>query len=337
MTQVTCLRIGYGKVAKIHQQVFDSLKIPTIGIIDNDIHKQEEALKAGQKVVYSYEEAAKLNPFFWDIAVDTQKHFLVLQKIIAQQHRAKILIEKPICYYSQIEQLQELLNNFKGLLTVNENYASSTIVEVLQDIIYNKYKIIPKKITVEFTKNRILNMSQGRFIDEELGILGYEGSHMIDIVFQLSKCSNIKKIISKETDNLNYYLKFTLENNISVNFYTSIVGKIKYNFPFIQKHKDILIDEYEQKYRVVSVEGKDQQDNTYEIIGFFEPIYKLRRLQGSIVVMKNGKTIEVKAPLLDNSMKNHFEKVISYFQDLEETPYDLTRALNVVKILAQLK
>jgi hypothetical protein len=45
MSQLTCIRIGYGKVAKIHQQELDFLKVKTLGVIEKNLEKQEQAKK----------------------------------------------------------------------------------------------------------------------------------------------------------------------------------------------------------------------------------------------------------------------------------------------------
>lgn len=127
-----CVRVGDGSVAFWHEKKIRALGIEMKGIIDPDPVKQKNAATRGIKVFSSLAEAAGSHPFFWDICCPTKYHLEVIRDIIEIDNRANIIVEKPVCYYCEIEKLSELLKNFKGKLVVNENYITSLVTQKIK-------------------------------------------------------------------------------------------------------------------------------------------------------------------------------------------------------------
>jgi hypothetical protein len=171
---------------------------------------------------------------------------------------------------------------------------------------------------------------------------------MLEIVFQLVNIPCYSKIISRqieskkslteenlsEIDTLDITLK--LNQDIIVELYTSISGKTKYNYPGFTLGY-IPIDQPNSKQRLVVVEGRDQNNNDYSLVGFFEPIKNFNRNKGGIVIIKNQQIIDIKYPIADNSLKFHLEKVKNYFQGVGDNPYTIEQAITTVEMLEQLK
>ncbi len=114
MPEITCVRVGYGNVAQIHDRKMQECGVNTVAIIEANEQKALQAKKNGFTVFNSCLEAAQLNPSFWDICVGTNQHFKVIKNIINFAPQANILVEKPICLFSEISSLRKLLKNFQG-------------------------------------------------------------------------------------------------------------------------------------------------------------------------------------------------------------------------------
>src|SRR5262245_54068463 len=184
--QPTGIRVGYGAIAQIHQQKLDTLGVRTLAIVETHPERRMAAERAGFQVATSCAEVAHLRPTFWDICVPTQYHVDILEAIAACDPRANILIEKPICRYTDIPRLEHVLPQFNGQIVVNENYCSSAVTEYVRQEI-ERLDIQIEHIAVEMTKHRGADVARGRFVDEEFGALGYEGPHLLAIVQHLGR------------------------------------------------------------------------------------------------------------------------------------------------------
>lgn len=348
MRETTCVRVGYGTVSHIHQQKMRECGVETIGVVELDKHKRLNAKINGFSVFTSCEEAAKLQPTFWDICVSTHQHFRVIQSILNFAPEANIIIEKPVCLFSEISSLREVLLSFKGKIVVNENYASSTIKNMMWKIAIKNLDIVPEKIVVEFTKNRKLDFAKGRFIDHSLGALGYEGSHMIALASSFLEDYAPDKILeTKFSDiifrDLNKYLyhqgsadiRYKSYSGSEIEMYTSMVGNIKYKYPLFVTN-NIPQEDQKTKYRIIAVHGRDCKNEKHSVIGLLEPINCFNRCQGVVYTIQNGKIQNVFAPVDDDTMKSHFQEILRYFKGEIENPYSVEKGIKVVEILHQL-
>lgn len=174
----TYVRIGQGAVAPLHEKKLEDHGFKTIGIIDSDQAKKEGVLARRLQWFESYEAALREKPSFWDICVPPEAHFSVMKKIIELDPLANMIVEKPVCLSSQIPELLQLMENFKGKIVVNENYLSSQVTQAVIRVAFNELLLVPSRIVVEMDKNRIDDTRNGRYIDPE-GALKYEGPHMV--------------------------------------------------------------------------------------------------------------------------------------------------------------
>src|SRR3569832_42365 len=150
LAHITCVRIGEGTVAPLHEQKLKSHGVETVGIIDIDEKKQSTSFKRFE----SYEQAAQLEPTFWDVCTPPDQHLNVMKKIIAIDPKARMIVEKPICMSNQIDELNEILKTFEGKIVVNENYLSSDITEKVRLIAFDELQLQPTRIVIEMDKNR---------------------------------------------------------------------------------------------------------------------------------------------------------------------------------------
>ena len=181
-----CIRIGYGKIASIHEQAFSRLNVETIGVLDSNPSRTDEILQAGFLPLYTLEEAIAMEPHFFDICTSTQAHAQVLQAISTLNPYANILIEKPICDFEDIARVNAVLAGHKGHIIVNENYCSSEITRAVKDKLL-ELAIQPTRVVIEMTKHRGQDYQKGRFVDSALGALGYEGSHLLALAGELGE------------------------------------------------------------------------------------------------------------------------------------------------------
>lgn len=345
MPEITCVRVGYGSVAQIHERKMQECGVKTVAIVEANEQKALQAKKNGFTVFNSCLEAAKFNPTFWDVCVSTDQHFKIIQNIIKFAPQANILVEKPICLFSEIPRLTKILANFPGKITVNENYASSIIKDMVQKIAFQDLQIHPQKIVVEFTKNRELDFTRGRFIDNELGALGYEGSHMVTLISELLEEFIPHNILQTTFSDFIFrssqqcldnqgsaYIHYKTPSGVEIELYTSMMGKIKYSYPLFSI-EDIQYEDQDSKYRILALYGVDSHNDQYCIVGFLEPIHFFNRCYGAIYVTKNNKIEKIIAPLCDDTMILHFQKVLRYFQGEAENPYPIEKGIKVVEIL----
>ncbi|OLP17969.1 hypothetical protein BST81_13035 [Leptolyngbya sp. 'hensonii'] len=351
MSQITCARVGYGTVARLHEQKLSESGVKTVAVIDTDSQKKQQAEQAGFLVLPSCAEAAPLRPGFWDICVNTSQHFNVIQQILQVDPQANILVEKPVCLLAEIPSLTTTIVNFGGKIVVNENYASSKITGIVQEIAFRKLGLRPSKIVVEFTKNRQLDSIGGRFIDYDLGVLGYEGPHMLAIVAQLGEELQIDQIIDSriiepstplhcqgETCARNQgsaFVRCRSKTGVEVELYTCMAGIVQYRYPLFSI-ENIPIEDTLTRYRLVALTGTDPAGDEYTIVGFFEPLPNFHRSQGAVITLKNQVIVGVLAPVEDDCMGVHLQRAVDYFTGTGENPYSLAMALHNTILLHRL-
>lgn len=349
--EVTCVRVGYGVVAKIHEQKLKEFGVKTIGIVETDIEKRKQATQDGYQVFSSCAEAAKLQPFFWDICVNTNHHFQIMKSIMSFDNYTNIIVEKPICLYSEIAKLKDILSEFRGQIVVNENYYSSNVIYTLKNLAFHKFKITPQKLVVEFTKNRYLDMLEGRFIDNDLGVIGYEGSHMLAIILEMGEeyWPEPDKIVEAETTEGSFFTKVHKKNDlmtpgrahikwksksgIDVIMYTSMAGQVQYQYEPFSPLNSISISQRERRHRIVAIHGNDILGNQYILAGFLEPISGFSRSEGAVVITKNGEILDIIAPIHDDCMGTHLGRSVKYFKDAQENPCSVETSVKITEML----
>ena len=188
--------IGFGNVARKHIANYPK-GTETIAVVEPDKSKLVSVEKPGILTFESIKDAFQsVRPGFWDICIPPAERLNCLKQILSlNDEMSNILVEKPICAVSRINEFEKLIKSARVKICVNENYSSSAVNRIIQEKL-SKYEIGKAHIIIEFSKNRIEDFIKGRYIDKELGALGYEGTHMISCVSNLSLAKKPKKIIS---------------------------------------------------------------------------------------------------------------------------------------------
>lgn len=340
-----CVRVGNGSVALWHEKKLRDIGIQTLGIIDPNLVKQQEAVKRGINLFSSFAKAAETRPLFWDICSPTDTHVEAIRNIIEIDNEANIIVEKPICNYSYIQRLCELLKGFKGKLVVNENYLSSSVTQKIKELIIS-LKITPYRVVSEMTKNRINDFINGRFIDNKLYAFGYEGSHIVMNVMALGEKylpQKIRKVfyedINIDINDKNYFLPkqgiaqkdYTAINGAEVILYTSMTGKIKYFDPgYSPEHFYQAPEGQNVRYRVLAVED---HNTGITVAGFYEPIIGQNRCEGRVVIYQNSIVQKIIPSIVDDTMGTSMKNAVEYFQGKRKNPCAAKTAIQIVELM----
>lgn len=325
----TCVRVGEGTVAPLHEQKLKSHDVQTIGIIDTDEKKKSSPFKWFE----SYEAAAAANPTFWDVCTPPDQHLSVIKKIIAVDPKARMIVEKPICMSHEIEELNEVLKTFQGKLVVNENYLSSDITEKVRAIAFDELKLQPTRIVIEMDKNRMADFKKGRYVDPE-GAFKYEGTHIITILDSLGiplpskPTSVVYEDLSPAFPQQGSADILFESGSLQVKLYSSMKGTLKNHYaPYARAP----IEEHETapRYRVVAIEG-----GATTIVGFYEPLPNHPRSIGEVVVLVDGKVIKTYPSIPDDTMGKHLGKAVDYLTGKTEVnPCPPETAIRIVERL----
>ncbi|WP_158887954.1 Gfo/Idh/MocA family oxidoreductase [Amycolatopsis anabasis] len=124
---------------------------------------------------------------YWVVATPTATHLAVVTDILRRRPDARVLLEKPACYPAELADLARTLRRHpRCRVVVNDVYAYSEAVRRFAATVRRFGRSDPiRKITVEFTKNRELDVVHGRFVDTRYGEAGYEYFHMLSILRSL--------------------------------------------------------------------------------------------------------------------------------------------------------
>jgi hypothetical protein len=326
------------------------LGVRTLAVVETHPQRRVTAERAGFQVATSCTEVAYLRPTFWDICVPTQYHVDVLEAIATCDRGANILVEKPICRYTDISRLEHVLRWFSGQIVVNENYCSSAVTQYVRQAI-ERLDLEVQHIAVEMTKHRGANVASGRFVDEEFGALGYEGSHLLAIVQHLGQqylpgymveIAVEDAIIPTEAGRSTLLagqggidLTYLTPTGVEVNLYSSLVGRPKYVIPPLNQPGMSIAYGDTTRHRVLQVTGTDMRGDTYQIAGWYEPIRGYDRSQGAAAIFKAGALESFLQPIWDDTIGTHLARLVRCFTGPDENPCSVTQALRIVRFLEQ--
>lgn len=358
-----CIRIGFGKIARIHEEQLKKHGVQTIGVVEVNPDLLTEIERAGLQAFKSLEDTVAFKPDFYDICTPAHARLDVLRALCSLNPAANILIEKPVCSYKDIQLIQDIFKDHRGKVVVNENYASSNVTKAVRDVLSTK-RIRPKRLIVESTKNRGSDFLNGRYVDSELGALGYEGSHLLAIVGEFGEGYEIDELIDSDIDSIHLsiakpvqcadlhtdaqeyrsikslshqggaFMQYRARNGCIVDLYTSMSGIIGFPCaPFASPGQEITHTDFQTRYRILRVDGEDEAGIAYQIVGFFEPIPGFDRSQAKLLIFKNWVLESQSGTFEDNTMSQHLLRSIRYFGGFESNPYSIKRALGDVRKL----
>ncbi|HHJ9946180.1 TPA: dehydrogenase, partial [Streptococcus pyogenes] len=126
--------------------------------------------------------------FTIEICTPTNHHLTLLKTVITRYVYSYISIEKPLCNrLEDLEEMKSLVESHPHLakkIFASEQYFFSKILEkLLQVDCFSLDKI--KEITVNFSKDRIEDNENGRFLDKEILGYGIEIPHIIAVISYL--------------------------------------------------------------------------------------------------------------------------------------------------------
>ncbi|MER7466795.1 Gfo/Idh/MocA family oxidoreductase [Streptomyces sp. NPDC097981] len=123
----------------------------------------------------------------WVVSTPTRLHLHTLRQILTRASAARVLLEKPAVIPSELAALARTLAEYPDArVVVNNVYANSSAVHRLAGAVRRLSATDPiRRITIEFTKNRLSDVAAGRFVDTDYGEVGYEWFHMLAILQKL--------------------------------------------------------------------------------------------------------------------------------------------------------
>lgn len=349
-----CVRIGYGKIARIHDEQLRQHGVQTIGILEISPERIRDLEQAGFRAIGSVREAVSLQPDFYDICTPTHARLEILRQLCTLDPQANILIEKPICDFQDIAQIQQLLQHHRGRIVVNENYASSSVTVAVQQELASR-GITASRLIVESTKNRGADFLAGRFIDRRLGALGYEGSHLLALIGEFGEGYEMSRLLDSDVDSIQIstpdrspqemvhlvnqggaYMKYQANNGCIVEMYSSMAGRIGFPCPpYARPEQVIEHTDVKTRYRMMRVDGVNDEGIAHQIVGFFEPVRDLKRSQGVLLIFKNWVLESASGPIEDNTMSQHLLRAVRFFSGAASNPYCFERGLNDVRRLRE--
>ncbi len=295
------LLIGYGAAGRMHRDCYpDRVKVGAV--VEKESDKMPEDVP-----VYEGIDAISDDDFdLVDIAVPTDLHHEVFEKVSRTFPSKPILVEKPLCVPDAIERIEELVEAHSNDVFVNENYRSSRIVEKMIEV-RDMYGVSDPEISISFCKNRYMDNLSDRFVDLEWGIWGYEGPHIIAILTQLTgieprhwdvktsvELSFQLTAIERPTQGL---AQATLTSGeVDAHLYTSTNGLLS-DGTFISPAS-------ETRHRIAKI-----ADGDVTITGEFEPVPGIERPQGRVTVEMADEHREW--IVHDDSLGRHLDRVIA--------------------------
>lgn len=341
---ISTIQIGYGNAARLHRDCLqkEDVELEVMGVVDIDEKKIEKAKKDGFEASKNLEYFEGFNPLFIDICTPTETHFSTSCHALEIFPKSHQLIEKPVgvnedCFWFNLWDKKHP----EVKKCVNENYRSSNVSISVKEMTL-KYALNRPKIKIEFSKNRIKDVYEGRFIDKQNGALGYEGPHEFTVVESCMKNNSPERMIDCELGDMTFpdgrvvknqgygRIRYETKRGCEVDLFTSMMGKIKFPIEVLNPPKEIPFGD-NTKYRIISLEEDDIQ-----IVGQYEPMTGYERSVGRVFVKENGKVIEKMDNIKDNSMGTSQLSCINYFQGKTHiNPSSIKDAMRIVEIMNQ--
>ncbi|EMD29712.1 Gfo/Idh/MocA family oxidoreductase [Amycolatopsis azurea] len=263
----------------------------------------------------------------WVVATPTATHLSVVEEILRQQPDARILLEKPACYPDELAGLGRTVRRFpRARIIVNDVYSHSEAVRRFATSVRKLGEFDPiRKITVEFTKNRELDVANGRFVDTQYGEAGYEGFHMLSILRSILPADQYRRYLRTIPSAVTAEMRVrtSVAGLPEVELYTSSNGAIAFpelaGFAFPEAvSRDFITPAVipygsEFRYRFADVELQSGQHVTL----VFEPFY------GTEPDHKNIHAVHIR----DSAPARHFLIAVNHFKEALLTQLNLLRHL----------
>ncbi|MFD5246541.1 hypothetical protein ACFWIW_18470 [Amycolatopsis sp. NPDC058340] len=262
----------------------------------------------------------------WVVATPTATHLAVVDEILRRRPDASVLLEKPACYPEDIAGLSRTVRRHpRARIIVNDVYWHSEAVQRFAASVRELGESDPiEKITIEFTKNRELDVANGRFVDTQYGEAGYEGFHMLSILRSILPAEQYRTYLGAVPTSVTAEMRVrtTVPGLPDIELYTSSTGAIAFpelaGFAFPESvSRDFIAPSVipygsEFRYRFADVELRSGNHVTL----VFEPFF------GVDPDHKNIHAVHVRHPA------RHFRIAVNHFKEALLTQLDLLRHLD---------
>lgn len=308
------LIIGYGKIGKIKAFLWKKLGF-RVYVFDINNNAGTRALKDGFKLFDGLIDRDTII----DISSSSGQHFSSLKWLIdypLTDLPKLILIEKPLFSSDEENKLYEKLiktNKQKNLMDriyLNDSYYESEGLKLLVNSIDSRVK----KIKIDLSKNRLHDIENGRFSDEELMSIGIEVPHILAVLQILN--INLKKIVdiesrifkdSEKEQNQGTVIKFKTEETLIE--ISSFLGNFKIS--------DDTIAFANTDVRKVIIETINK-----DFLLEFDPIKGLPRYHSRLSTYDKQNKVNKVFTVQDNHLVSHMKKLIVGEQNKKLIGYD---------------
>lgn len=332
------IQVGNGSAARLHRQTFPA-EVRVIGVVDPDPRARTSAAEAGLEafpdlnaIPASVWETVEL----WDVCTPPDVRVEVLRTLL-ERGAWNIMLEKPICSASQVEDCVALLERFpQARICVNEVYRSSAVVAAVRRLAASRMR--NPTITMEQSKNRKQDVVKGRYVDGD-GIFGIELPHGFNAVEGTGEGRGPRRLLESSLGDMVLLgdeilprqgkgrIVYETEGGCRVTLLTAMDGSILHPLAEIDAPREIPYGD-PTRYRVIILEEGDTK-----IVAQFEPVPGLPRFVGRIILSHKGRQRCFMVP--DKPMNRHLELAVRFFKGEGENPAPPKSALAVVRFLRE--
>ncbi|MGH7158373.1 MAG: Gfo/Idh/MocA family oxidoreductase [Candidatus Saccharimonadales bacterium] len=328
------LVIGYGKIGRIKAFIWHSLG-RNIHVYDTDARKRQQAIADGFDL---YKETRQYSDLIVDISTPASYHQQSLEwalNVIKPRPRA-ILIEKPLAsHHEELDALTQLLDNsdladYRNKIIVNESYyLSSALTHVADDIKRLSSKVL--RVEAELSKNRLEDVSNGRFVDKHLGSLGIELPHMIAMIQRLGFSLNKVSIMD-----VSLYQNPGEPHNEGFRINLSAQGIPVTIESFLGDFRITGSEQITSNDSVIRTLAVTTEDRIYEIE--FDPVQGIDRYKAKLQIRDNRNELLDTFILDDDHLTKHLKNIHSNSRDEElDSFFAIDNSLIITKHILELK
>lgn len=171
----------------------------------------------------------------WVVSTPTRLHLRTLRQILTRAPAARVLLEKPAVIPSELAALARTLDEHPDArVVVNNVYANSSAVHRLASAVRRLSACDPiRRITIEFTKNRLSDVVAGRFVDTDYGEVGYEWFHMLAILRELLRPEDYRAYLATPRPGITREVRVSTSGRglPDIEMYSSMRGRV--GFPHL--------------------------------------------------------------------------------------------------------
>ncbi|MGE7387018.1 Gfo/Idh/MocA family oxidoreductase [Streptomyces sp. NPDC004126] len=349
-----CVLIGYGRMGQLHAKKWRALGVDVVGVVDP--RAGERAAADGLPVVGSVAEAFGAAPDLWDVCVPTAAHATVLGTVCALDRDADLIVEKPLCAPADVSRVRGVLAGHRGRVVVGENYHSSHVATAVARAAA-RLGLTVRQVVVEMSKHRGADVRAGRFEDESLGALGYEGPHLLAVLADFGAAAGTGVWPAGEAEvafhgeqdaedgppRYGVDIRYTTAQGLDVALATSVAGRISHPLgPHAPRRRPLPVEDRTTRHRVLGVLGTDPRGDAWELVGTFEPVAALPRGTATVAVRRaaadavTGTAAGAWRPvrtLADDSLARHLARTVAHFTGGGDNPAPPDRALEHLALL----